>query len=301
MYRVAAKEVLLFLTFNTGKDFDFHGATSRVVNVIEEEHAIYARSANRKQPVKPTSPIQLPREVRQVPSLQPDASIWGSTPPPPQNNHSPAPVQQQQFLPQLPQQPYQMHAPTGKKAMTLEEVEAEMFAMNKNKQPIPVIQQMQPSQNQNVPPQLQNPTRHHTPPPITQFQKAPAAPHTPAELQQFPSPPPPPPQQGLPHIQHMLQRTTGSQPVLPQFQEPALRVTPPAQAQPAIQREPVSAQGRNQYGMTTHAPTHQIQDMSETERMAYLEEESRRLKRNHKIAQLVRPLERTQNKLVDFP
>jgi DNA topoisomerase 2-associated protein PAT1 len=45
---------------------------------------------------------------------------------------------------------------------------------------------------------------------------------------------------------------------------------------------------RTAYGMAPHVPASQLQNMSEIERARFLEDERKRLKRNHKIAQLAR-------------
>lgn len=66
---------------------------------------------------------------------------------------------------------------------------------------------------------------------------------------------------------------------------------PPMQPQrvPPREQEPVGvSQGRNQFGMVTHMSAQQLHTMSEADRLRYLEEESKRLKRNHKIALLAR-------------
>jgi DNA topoisomerase 2-associated protein PAT1 len=180
--------------------------------------------------------------------------------------------------------------------MSLEEVEAQILAASQ-KPPAPPPQPAQHQFQPHVPagqpmgnqfhqqmPQMPPP---HTPSPgvpLNQFG------HPAMDLRGFP------PQQLPPHIQHMMQQNQMSQ--QPQHsqqlhQERGVAQQPPMQQQGlnAREREPVvPPQGRNQYGMTNHVPMppQQLQSMSEADRLRFLEEESKRLKRNHKIAQLVR-------------
>lgn len=104
------------------KDFDFAGQTAQVADTIDEEHFTFARTA---KPVQSTATPPVPGDV---PSLQPIASLWGSsaatTPSP-----GPGPSQQQpQVEQQQPQQP---------RVLSLEEVEAQMMARAKQQQQQP--------------------------------------------------------------------------------------------------------------------------------------------------------------------
>jgi DNA topoisomerase 2-associated protein PAT1 len=178
--------------------------------------------------------------------------------------------------------------------MSLEEVEAQILAMNQ-KPSAPPPQPTQPQFQPHVPTSqpMANQFQHQLPPhatspsaPLNQFGHS-----TAMDLRGLPS------QQQLPmHLQHIVQQN--QVPQHPQHaqhaqqlhQEHGIAQPPPMQPQRvnAREQEPViPPQGRNQYGMTTHMPAQQLQSMSEADRLRFLEEESKRLKRNHKIAQLV--------------
>lgn len=270
----------------TDRDFDFAGATAKVADVIEEEHAVYTRSNTRKQSAKQTpAPASAVPETSQLPALVPDMSLWGAPPP------APVPAPQHQHHDFM-TQPAAMPS-TGKRFMSLEEVEAQILAMN---------------QKPSAPPPQQAPRQfqHHVPtsqPMGNQFHQQLPPPHTPSPgvpMNQFGHPTMdlrgfPPQQQLPPHLQHMMQQN--QMPQHPQHPQQLHQDRGVAQ-QPAVQQrvnpreqEPVvPPQGRNQYGMTTHIPmpAQQLQSMSEADRARFLEEESKRLKRNHKIAQLAR-------------
>jgi DNA topoisomerase 2-associated protein PAT1 len=254
--------------------------------VIEEEHAVYTRSNTRKQSTKST-PAPAP-ETSQLPALVPDMSLWGTSP-------APAPQQPQQQQHEFMAQPAAPPAMGKRLMMSLEEVEAQILAASQ-KPPAPPPQPAQHQFQPHVPAGQPMGNQFHQqmpqmPPPHT---PSPGVPpnqfgHPAMDLRGFP------PQQLPPHIQHMMQHNQMSQqPQHPQqlHQERGVAQQPPMQQQGlnAREREPVvQPQGRNQYGMTNHVPMppQQLQSMSEADRLRFLEEESKRLKRNHKIAQLV--------------
>jgi len=193
---------------------------------------------------------------------------------------------------------------TSKKFMSLEEVEAQILAKS---QKSPLVQ---------PPPQKQQQQQHHrqsqVPPnqPIHQFQHQ-LPQHTPSPSHQAPQYVPPPvdlrgfPQHQLPpHMQQIMHQTQqpaqlhqmhtdraiGRQSPVQMPPIPPMPPMPPMQPQrvPPRDQEPVGlSQGRNQFGMVTHMSAQQLHTMSEADRLRYLEEESKRLKRNHKIALLV--------------
>lgn len=208
-------------------------------------------------------------------------SLWGATEP------TPEPSYHESY--------YQMPstAPGGKKVMTLEEVEAQMLMsqrapvqssqsqLQNHYQP---LNQLHGAMNQSMTHQFHQQLPQHTPSPGPQFGSSPM------DFRGIPA------HQLPPHIQQMLQQQQQSQ--IPQYQQtnqdrnyPQQQLLQQQQQQRMQQRElePAAPQhGRNQYGMAPHLPAQQLQSMTETDRMRFLEEESKRLKRNHKIAQLVR-------------
>ncbi|RDW80815.1 hypothetical protein BP5796_05513 [Coleophoma crateriformis] len=260
-----------------GKDFDFFGQTAKVSNAINEEAARFTR----QQPVR-TAPVPSytqPRPARTgyerykepeyVPELQADANLWGTAPKRPAG---------------LPDSPATPSAPaSGRKMMSLEEVEAAMRAQKKQAQP--AFQGQQPVTTQ---PQV-NP-QYAPAPPVQQYQNYPqqpfpgaptAAPHE--DLRQAPNGPASQPV-------YILQRPHAppSQPNIP---------TGPAQPNQILQnqnrhtseqhRQGPSHHGHRQHGSRQHAPiiTHpqQLANLSEEDRAAFLLEDAKRAKRNHKI------------------
>ncbi|PUU79422.1 topoisomerase II-associated protein PAT1 [Tuber borchii] len=246
-----------------GKDFDFHGATARVADAMEEEHEVFNRSARNQSVARvaaaPTQPARVEPPTH-VPVLRPDMSLWGSGP-----ATTPQPEPQPDPTPVVP--------PVGRKILSLEEVEAQILANNEQKHQSSF--QQPPAQAHQLPPQHQ-----HTPPIVTpQLHQYPPPQHDLHQLQsqQFPA-----------RIQSMLQRNQTP----PQVQHRQIPEQHPGGVPLQQQRMQPVAQplhpSRNQYGMTNHVPTPQLQKMTEAEKARFLEEESKRLKRNHKIAQLAR-------------
>ncbi|KAL7269712.1 DNA topoisomerase 2-associated protein pat1 [Rhizina undulata] len=260
-----------------GKDFDFHGATARVANAMDEEHEVFVRSTHRKSVAQvaaetPAAPIPAvnPESSSRLPNFQPDMSLWGAGPGP-----SASEPQYQPPVP-IPQDIAFQTAPGPKKFMSLEEVEAQILAsQQKPKVPTP-----QPQIQARPPPPIQSQLPGSVPAP------PPNAPYYPQQQHEFLQQQP----QQLPmHFQHAVQRNQTPPHIQHQHQhhhiEQQQRGYP---SHPRLPHEQQVQAGRNQYGMTTHAPAPNLQAMSETERAKYLEEESKRLKRNHKIAQLAK-------------
>ncbi|KAH8911190.1 hypothetical protein BR93DRAFT_956147 [Coniochaeta sp. PMI_546] len=153
-----------------GKDFDFFGQTAQVANAIEEEHVRF----NRQQPpskVAQPAPApsatynydyqQLSQPIRTgyekyketpIDDLQVDASLWGVAP---KKHHSTASTTNASAS-----APAQTTAPTTRKILSLEEVEAQMRAQSK-KTPQPVSQA--PTQAPAPAPQAQQPHYQHQP------------------------------------------------------------------------------------------------------------------------------------------
>ncbi|KAJ8058010.1 hypothetical protein OCU04_013183 [Sclerotinia nivalis] len=265
-----------------GKDFDFFGQTAKVSSAISEEQMRYTRQqpvVSRTTPTTSTfsqqhtsrparSGYERYQEPEYVPDMQVDANLWGVTP--------------KQAPPKTATPPVAGTSAPSRKMMSLEEVEAAMRAQAKKpSQPQAPVQQqpMPPSQ-----PQYQQP-------PPQQYQNFhPQAPQQ-QQQQQFPvqiSAPPQLEQRQLPVEQpiHILQR--------PQV--------PTSQANvPSIPSQPAHMQNMNRFSGqpqgaqrghhhphasgNRHVITHpqQLVNLSEEERAAFLLEDAKRAKRNHKI------------------
>lgn len=305
-----------------GKDFDFFGQTAKVSNAINEEQARFVRQqappksiASASEPPKHgKKPFKSGYEVYKtsgyIPELQANASIWGT--------EAPKSVQSQTNTQQkeaghgmgASQQRSSGGAP-AKKMMSLEEVEASMNAQAKKSSPKPVPQQQAKAPPSNVaqhqlPPQ---PPPHHTrPQSLSSVQFPSTQQHSPhhignqhqshAELPRqdittsrlVPSPQPNSSPQILQRRQPLPQQAAKSaepsQPrqILqnPRRQQAQLNPRPveapiPAQMQPRV----VSPPNVSQLPIITHP--RQLMQLSEHERTAFLVEDAKRAKRNHKI------------------
>lgn len=272
-----------------GKDFDFFGQTAQVADAFEEEHARFSRQQPAPRAAAPyaqaTDPYQQPASyysghpaqppVRSgyekyrdepVPDLHVDQSIWGIGPS--KSIAQPAPVPQ----------PAAQPAPSagGRKMMSLEEVEAAMRSQSKPVQsqptaPDPASYQQPPTAYSTSP---QQPPQHHGHGhPVTILQRP---------QSQQPKPSPPIQDKPTPPIsqQQQQQRSAAVQPVQI-LQNPnrlsgdAARIGAPGHA---AHRSQGSVPGLPQL----HAHP-QMSQMSEDERAAYLDQETKRAKRNHKI------------------
>ncbi|KAG4025231.1 hypothetical protein MFRU_063g00210 [Monilinia fructicola] len=264
-----------------GKDFDFFGQTAKVSDAINEEQLRYSRQqpvVSRTTPSASTysqpsysrparTGYERYQEPEYVPDMQVDANLWGVAP--------------KQAPPKTATPPVSGPSAPGRKMMSLEEVEAAMRAQAKKPaQPqVPVQQQhMPPSQ-----PQYQQP-------PPQQYQNF----HQQAsqqQQQQFPvqvSAPPQAEQRQLPIDQQIH--------ILPRPQVPTSQANVPS-----IPSQPAHVQNMNRFQGQPHgAPrghhhphasgnrhviTHpqQLVNLSEEERAAFLLEDAKRAKRNHKI------------------
>ncbi|KAH8808889.1 topoisomerase II-associated protein PAT1 [Xylogone sp. PMI_703] len=255
-----------------GKDFDFFGQTAKVADAITEEQLRYSR----QQPLSrvttaPSHSFQsfskLPRtgyerykdEPEQVPELQADASLWGMP-----KRQTPV-AETQKVTPA---------APAGRKMMSLEEVEAAMRAQAKK--PI------QP----NLQGQQQYPTSSQPPPEAYIAQSA--TQHQ--GLQQ---------QSGIPFQEvHQVSVAQSHQPIHllqrpEQFPQQQARPAQPTQILQNPNRFPAEQQRHipshpghhSRLSGSRHIITHpqQLAHLSEEERAAFLAEDAKRAKRNHKI------------------
>lgn len=273
-----------------GKDFDFFGQTAKVASAIDEEHMRY----NMQQPsakahsgysqphsgyadpiaMNPAGMQYYPeqqhmqrpvrtgyekyRESEQIPDLHVDQSIWGIKPAKP-----------------VEQSTYQAPQAASRKIMSLEEVEAAMRAQPPKRAemapqelaaaPLQQEHQMaQQHQQHQQPPQQSQPAGQ----PMTILQR-------PQSIQSKATPP-------APSVQHPVQHHQGH-PMQPMqiLQNPnrASAEGPGISSHAQQQNLPQGAAGRNPQLMA-HP---QMAQMTEEEKAAYLDQETKRAKRNHKI------------------
>ncbi|KAJ8112846.1 hypothetical protein ONZ43_g5296 [Nemania bipapillata] len=287
-----------------GKDFDFFGATAKITNAMEEEHQRFslqqqtsrtarpyvAQDYNSGYAYQPPPPASKPartgyEKYKEEPTeLEIDASIWGVAP---KKAATPAAVVQP--------------PPTGRKMMSLEEVEAAMRAEAKQTPPVSLT------------PQFQSQTQYHT----GEFQIPVDQPNFyPRQEQLDPIRQPvdgrhqrgfqtsdyqQPIAQGITHGHPItiLQRpsrhapsTTGPaipSPISQQQQTPPIAPTQILQNPSRVSAEgsragvPMHPAQKSQNATPRNIQPHQLSDLSEREKAAIVEAEVRRAKRNHKI------------------
>jgi DNA topoisomerase 2-associated protein PAT1 len=267
-----------------GKDFDFFGQTAKVADAITEEQLRFSRqpppsriapqSSNFSQPApKPArTGYERYKEPTVVRDMQVDASLWGPALMKPQ--FASTPPADTPITPGLPS--------GGRKMMSLEEVEAAMRAQAKKPSPAPTQPPHQPPTQQYAPPvqqyqefpqQAQQPLAFETsrPPRDDHRPVHGQQPHQPLQILQrsqapsVPSNVPTVPAQPTQILQNP-NRLSGEQ------HRPAPAVQRPShQSRPSGSRAPI----------ITHP--HQLANLSEEERNAFLLEDAKRAKRNHKI------------------
>src|SRR3569833_1524385 len=293
---------------SVGKDFDFFGQTAKVADAFEEEHLRF----NQQQPKNKTTPkpttthdptnthifgasVSTARPARSgyekytdpEPEPEIDSALWGVAPKKP----PPAPAQ--------PAQPAQPAASGGRKVMSLEEVEAAMRAQTKKP-----AQPVQPQIHYNIHEVSGQPVDHH-------FH------HTEAAVPQAPTAVDSRGAEGAAqhhghgHPMTILQRPQSKQaqspmPKMPSpinhHQQPQQQQPPPPQPTHILQNPnrlsgdaawigvhppPPHGGGHRQQNSFSQPPfiphPSQVANMSEDEKAAYLEQEAKRAKRNHKI------------------
>ena len=295
-----------------GKDFDFFGQTAKVSNAINEEHLRYSRqqpppksvaavaASPPKPAVKPTrTGYEKYKEPGYIPELQANASLWGVAP-----KKAPGNLEgDNQRPPSYGGAGYGAPSITGiaqtKRMMSLEEVEAAMRLQNRKATSNQIPQQqmqvqqtatgMEPEQRhqERV---SQEQSRSTTVKQFPVHQQSPRATRqgqpqhagvpgigvqTPQILQRPPAPPnQPPTQQALPQARQILQNPN---------RQAAQTATRLAENPHALQQAPPPLTGE-----TVHKPqivTHpqQLMHLSEEQRAAFLVEDAKRAKRNHKI------------------
>ncbi|SPN99908.1 related to topoisomerase II-associated protein [Cephalotrichum gorgonifer] len=289
---------------SVGKDFDFFGQTANVSSAFEEEHLRFSRQA--PAPAARAGPAPVPtathavqahyhappahyheqahrpartgyekyKEPEAVPDLHVDRSIWGMAPKQP---------------PQQPQQPQPATA-TGRKVMSLEEVEAAMRAQSKPQSQPPPPQQDQRSAAESgdfLYAKIREPS-HAQQQPHLPAQAPPAQSshgHHPVQILQRP--------QSL-TAKPQGQPAPGRSPQQPHHAAPTSQLHPtqilqnPNRVSEDAARMGIPAQPTHvSRGSATQIPTMPVPPqhahLSEQEKAAYLEQEMRRAKRNHKI------------------
>ncbi|KAK4454222.1 topoisomerase II-associated protein PAT1 [Podospora aff. communis PSN243] len=305
-----------------GKDFDFFGQTAKVANAIEEEHVRFNRQApvaRAAQPISQPAPSAVHTHAPQattsynyapqpaykpartgyekysqepVDELQVDAALWGVAP----KKHAPAP-------------PPQTHSPAtvpaGRKMMSLEEVEAQMRAQAKRPaepvapSPVPQQQLQQPQVHYDPGYQFQQPAHPQAPAHANDQQYHPGHGHGhPVTILQRPqskhATQAPPPTAHTPGQHSAHQRPQPTAPVQPTqiLQNPsrlsgdAARLgahshpTPPG-GYPTHPTHRQQGSLSRQQQLVTHPS--QLSQLSEEEKTAYMDQEAKRAKRNHKI------------------
>ncbi|KAI9740787.1 MAG: hypothetical protein M1818_004752 [Claussenomyces sp. TS43310] len=278
-----------------GKDFDFFGQTAKVADAISEEQLRYTRhqpaphtvpatsSFTSQQYSKPAkSGYERYKEPGYLQDLQADASIWGDAPKKTTSAPAPAPVPASE--------PADTQPAAGRKMMSLEEVEAAMRAQAKRPS-----QQQRSAPSPTRTPQQPAPQLYQQKHPQPQQQHLPIQQNYPME-QEFPrhTPPVQPQQQPM----HILQRSQPSRSAstnnvqaskLQQQQQTPVqilqnpnRMSGQNQAAPQINVVSIpSGPGIRPGHVITHP--HQLAGLSDEERAAFLVEDAKRAKRNHKI------------------
>ncbi|KAL8415176.1 hypothetical protein RB594_006132 [Gaeumannomyces avenae] len=303
-----------------GKDFDFFGQTAKVANAIDEESVRYSRQHPAPRVAAPIVDYQYPNHASQhapqpvrsgyekyrdpepVPELQADTALWGM-----------APKRQPFVTTSTPGAAAQFPPAASRKMMSLEEVEAAMRAQSKKPEPSPIQahqhlaqpqapqysvsaptqqpmeflyaqhQQQQQQQQQQQFHRMPSPADHGHPMDLN-MSHGPA--HTgPISILQRPqsktpvgSQAPHVPQQA-PVVHHQQNAQAPVSKPMQILQNPNRHVGSNA-AHAAHQRQ------QGPYPPNILAHPSQLAQLNDEEKNAYLEQEARRAKRNHKIFML---------------
>ena len=257
-----------------GRDFDFFGKTAQVSDVIGEEQLRYnlqnpkTAAAAAAAAADNNGPTQAPKRTgyekyqdeSYIPDLQAKSSVWGISL---QNN--------KQLAATAAPPPAEVRPAPAKKMLSLEEVEAQLSQQNQHPPPPRQPSIQPPPELAARPMQIPPFPDGFLPPEIIHAQLAPpqqVLPHPPLAPELYHVPPaapinipPPPPQQLAPAL-------------LQQFQDIPPRVPRHHHMHPP----PVSLGG-----LPLITNPQQLMNLSEEQRAAYLIEDARRAKRNHKI------------------
>ncbi|KAF2671691.1 hypothetical protein BT63DRAFT_431836 [Microthyrium microscopicum] len=304
---------------NVGRDFDFSGQTGNVAQAFEEERMRWAaqHAPSRVSPVKKAA---APRHgYRPIQELEVDADLWGIAKKEPEPAAQPPPaaarkamtleeveaMMQAQSKPKAPQQAAQQQY--GEPSMQQgsypiptnpQEYQQQPFmqhqgqhhqhqghhqqhqSQHQQQQQWPAHPQIlqrppgqpqQQQQQQQQPPQPSQPTGQNRPPQILQRQRQPES--SPQQQQQIPTGP-------KHHGRQQQQQQSAHQQAPRQILQNPNRLSGPGQPISHQQFQP--GHGRGPSGPIISHPS-QILQLSDEDRAAYLQEEARRAKRNHKI------------------
>ncbi|KAL8824790.1 MAG: hypothetical protein Q9170_008041 [Blastenia crenularia] len=292
-----------------GKDFDFFGQTAKVSGALNEEQLRFSRhqppnkqASPRREPSKPyRSGYEAYQKPDYMPDLQVNASLWGTTSQKSTAAASQENAQRAGLGAGASDQPARSAVST-KKMMSLEEVEAAMRAQTKKPSPVPGPQQhalyppprsgqgsqynpqygfQQPSTIMpQIQPQYSNPQPQQRPsqgyqagPSVPESQSA-VAPHILQWGEQLPQSLP---DRGLPQPRQILQNPDRQS---AQLAPRSLESTNPMQSQP---RSTVTGSTGTTHSIPIITHPQQLMQLSEEERQAFLHEDAKRAKRNHKI------------------
>ena len=304
-------------TQKVGKDYDFFGQTAKVSTAIDEEQVRYNRQ--QKPPKRHQAQSSPPKQSRQpyrtgyeayknpnyMSDLQVNADIWG----PGASAQAQSSRKDQHLATGSTQVSKEPEKAASIQMMSLEEVEAQMAAESKTAAqrkkitpvPSPMPQIQQPLSNYpNGPPPPQHGYQRQSPPTQYSYQH-------------------PPPQRPLEVVKGSQAELPGvsSAPLHPSVHQAQHRQPPPSHSQPYAQdspqrqilknpdrrldhtgghgqRYPNTGQPHQQIpsigpdGMPIITHPQQLMDLSEEQRNAFLTEDARRAKRNHKIFLLSR-------------
>ena len=271
-----------------GKDFDFAGNTAKVRDTLLEEQTLHHVRMPMQQPAqKPRrTGYEAYKQPDYLPKLEADASIWGSS-------VAKKPVEQVQ---QQHGRQESSGASRARKMMTLEEVEAMMRAQS---QPTPPAAQTPSMESQSQGLRAMLGVGSPAPPPQQQHQHQQRGPQILQRPRQEPSPQPQPTPDYNLRAPQILQRqqSQSPQPPLPQQrgpqgqmpqqvqyqQQPQMPMGAPPVQPPQGQMPPMGHQRGASYSGPPITQAHQMMNMTAEDRDAYMAEEARRAKRNHKI------------------
>jgi DNA topoisomerase 2-associated protein PAT1 len=294
-----------------GKDFDFAGQTAVVANTIHEEQMLFHARQPPPQQRPPVPQDSKPKPARTgyesyndpnyIPQLEARADIWGLKP------KQPAAPQPENYAPS------NLELNAARRGMSLEEVEAMMRARTAQNEPA-AIQPVQQHPSYQAPPM---PMQHRPQVPHIQSHYPGAPDQFAPQILQRPHQQPRGPPMARPHQAQVelpahpsqpptiLQRPGAQQQNRHASPQPALQ-RPPSQprqilqnpnrlsghGQPMVQPSPVPRgpalrhnRGPSFPGMAVTQPE-QLLSLSDEQRAAFLEEDAKRAKRNHKIAML---------------
>ena len=297
-----------------GKDFDFFGQTAKVSNAINEEQVRFNRQQVPRKPVAATSPSP-PKQTRKpartgyekyndptyIPDLQVNASLWGTGPAKTNNDFDNGQQRQDIYGAGTSQLPGSSGAP-AKKMMSLEEVEASMRSQAKNITPshapqetvqaMPSMSQLQQRPQQITPPPIMRSSR----PPQTQRHDQQPVRYVP-KSSQIPKAELPGQNPQTPQILQRRQLPTQQVPDVRESPQPRQilqnprrhqaqvgpQVVEPSHSHQTLAQVPSAGPANPPHSLPIITDPRQLMQLSEEERSAFLIEDAKRAKRNHKI------------------